>query len=94
MRSFGYRRRVVFMLDGWSSLDRWSGLGYQVHCRGVQVYRRKRKLWNLGRRSLARLLFLRTSMSRKVTNVHRAGYTLPLSNLDAKLLDNQGNDIV
>ena len=94
VRSFCCKRREVFRLDGWSSLDGWSGLGYQVHCRSVQVYRCKRELWNLWRRSLARLLFLGTSTSRKVTKVHRAGYTLPLSSLDARLMDDQGSDIV
>ena len=94
MRSFGYRRSRVIRLDEWSSLDGWSGLGYQVHCRGVQVYRRRSEFWNLGGRSLARLLFLRTSTSRKVTKVHRAGYTLPISSMDARLLNDQRSDIV
>ena len=43
--------------------------------------------WNLGRRGLAKLLFLGTLTSRKVTKVYRAGYTLLLSSLDARLLD-------
>ena len=58
------------------------------------MYRRRRELWNLGRRSLARHLFLGTSTSRTVTKVHRARYTLPLSSLGAKLLDDQRSDIV
>ena len=58
------------------------------------MYYRKRELWNLGRRSLARLLFLGTSTSRKVTKIHRVGYTLSLSSLDARLLDDQGSGIV
>ena len=89
MRSFGCKRRKILKLDRWSGLD-----GYQVHCRVVQVYCRKREFWNLGRRSLARLLFLGTSKSRKVTKVHKAGYTLPLPSLDTKLVDDQGSGIV
>ena len=57
------------------------------------MYRRRRD-WNLGRRSLTRLLFLGTSTSRKITKVHRARYTLPLPSLDAGLLDDQGSDII
>ena len=94
MRNFGYRRSRVIRLDEWSSLDGWSGLGYQVHYRGVQMYHRKSEFWNLGWRSLARLLFLGTSTSRKVTKVHRVGYTLPLSSLDTRLLNDQRSDIV
>ena len=58
------------------------------------MYRRRRKLWNLGRRSLTRLLLLGTSTTRKVTKVHRARYTIPFPSLDNRLLDNQGSGIV
>ena len=58
------------------------------------MYRHRRELWNLGRRSLARFLFLGTSTSRKVTKIHRAGYTFPLSSLDARLLADQGSGII
>ena len=89
MRSFGYRMRKVFRLDGWNGLDR-----YQVHCRVVQVYHRRSKLWNLGRRSLVSLLPLRASTTWKVTKVHRIGYALPLPRLDDSFLDDQRSCIV
>ena len=89
MRSFGCKRRKILKLDRWSGLDR-----YQVHCRVVQVYRRKREFWNLGRRSLARLLLHRTSTSGKVAKVHRTRYALPLPSLDDKLLDDQKGNII
>ena len=88
--SFGCRRRKVLRFDGWrSNLDE-----NQVHCWVVQGYYNKKEFWNLGRRSLARLLLLGTSTSRKVTRVYRAGYTLPFSNLDDRFLDVQGSGIV
>ena len=84
VRSFGCRRRKVIRLDEWNVLD-----GYQVHCWVIQVYCRGREFWNLGGRSLARLLLLWTSMTWKVTKVIRTGKALSLPNLDDRLLDNQ-----
>ena len=89
MRSFGCRRRKILRLDGWNGLD-----GYQVHCWVVQVYRRRREFWNLGRRSLTKILLLRTTTSWKVTKVHRTGYAPPLPSLDDRLLDDRGGNIV
>ena len=83
MKSFGYRKRKILRLDGWSGLD-----GNQVHYRVVQVYLHKREFWNLGRRNLAKPFLLRTSTSWKLTKVHRTRYALPLSSLDDRLLDN------
>ena len=71
-------------MDGGNCLD-----GYHVDHRVVQVYRRRCKLWNLGKRSLARLLLLRTSMTWKVIKVHctRYGLRLFLPYLDGSPLD-------
>ena len=88
MRSFGCRR-MILRLNLWNGLDR-----YQVHCRVVQVCRRRRKFWNLGRRGLAKLLLLRTSMSWKVAKVHRIGYAFTFPNLDDRVLDDQGGNII
>ena len=83
VRSFGYRRRRVFKLDGWGRcLD-----GNQVHCRVIQVYHCGWKFWNLGKRSLARLLLLWTLASWKITKVNRTWNAFPLPSLDGKLLD-------
>ena len=57
MRSFSYKREVL-SLDGWSSLDRWSGLGYQVHSRGIQVYRHEGNFGTLGGEVLSDFCFL------------------------------------
>lgn len=57
VRSF-YCRREVLRLDRWNSLDGWSGLRHQVHCRGVQVYHRRRDLGNLGGGVLPNFYFL------------------------------------
>ena len=57
MRSFSYRKEVL-RLDGWSSLDKWSGLGYQVHSRGVQVYRHKGNFGTLEGEVLSDFYFL------------------------------------
>ena len=88
VRSFSCRRKI-FRLDRWNGLD-----GNQVHCWVVQVYRRRSELWNLGKRSLARILLLGTSTTWKVTKVHKTGYAFPLPGLGDRLLDNQGSCIV
>ena len=87
MRSFGrsHRGSKVFKLDGWrSNLDR-----QQVHCWVVQVYRHVLRVWNLGTRSLVRLLFLKASASWKITKVNVAWNAFPLPSLDDRLLDGQ-----
>ena len=61
-RSFSWKGRIG--LDGKDYLD-----GHHINHKIVQVYRRS-KFWNFGRRSLARFLFLRTSMTWKVVQIH------------------------
>jgi len=90
MRSFGCRGRRVFRLEGWRSIL----VGHQVHCRVVQVYGHGWKLWNLGRRSLIRLLLLKTSASWKITKVNITWNAFPLSSLDNRFLDGQWSCLV
>ena len=86
-RSFGWRGRI--------SLDRQNGLvGHHVNHWVVQIYHRRSKFWNLGKRILARLLLLRTLTTWKVTKVHWAENSLPLPCLDSRLLDDWGSGVV
>ena len=61
-RSFGWEGRIN--LDMWNYLDK-----HYINHRVVQVYRQS-KLWNFRKRSFARFLFLRTSMTWKVVQIH------------------------
>ena len=79
-RSSSWRGRI--------SLDERNGLDeHHVNHWVVQMYRRRSKFWNLGKRILVRLLLLRTSTTWKVTKVHWARNSLPLPCLDNRFLD-------
>ena len=79
-RSFSWRGKIL-------RLDRWNGLdGCHVNHWAVQNYHWRSELWDLGKRGLAGLLLLETSMTWKVTEVRQARYRLPLPCLDGRFL--------
>ena len=86
-RSFSWRGRIN--LDGWNGLD-----GRHVNHWVIQIYRQRSKFWDLRKRSLARLLLLRTSTTWKVTEVHWARNSFPFPYMDNRLLDDWDSGIV